>query len=263
MSLDNTKNFAKVIVSTGYDASATSIVLNSGNGALLPAVPFNAVWWNSTDFPDPTDDPNIEIVRVTTIATDTLTVTRAQESTTAHTHNTASKTYKMIAGLTAKSINLGLAHPLFDHFADVGNTGTSETDLYLDSIAGSTLANNGEKIEATFAGTFIASATATRQLRLYFGGTLIYDSGALTSAAADNWVLQVLVIRESSSIVRCAVWAAFSGLTATTLAAYTRITGLTLTSAQTLRLTGTAAGTGASSGDINATAGQVRYTPAA
>jgi len=106
--MDLFKNFAKVTVSTGYDASATSVVLSGGHGARLPAAPFNATWWNSTDFADPTDDPNVEIVRVTAIASDTLTVTRGQESITASTKNTASKTYKMIAGLTAKTFNTDL-----------------------------------------------------------------------------------------------------------------------------------------------------------
>ena len=106
--MDTFKNFAKVTVSTGYDASATSIVLSGGHGAKLPTPPFNATWYNSTDYPDPSDDPNVEIVRVTAIATDTLTVTRAQESTSASTKNTASKTYKMVAGLTAKTLNTDL-----------------------------------------------------------------------------------------------------------------------------------------------------------
>jgi len=103
--LDNAKNFAKVAVSTGYSSSATSIVLNAGNGALLPTAPFNATWWDWTDYADPSDDPNVEIVRVTLISTDTLTVTRAQESTTATAKNISGKTYKMVAGITAKVIN--------------------------------------------------------------------------------------------------------------------------------------------------------------
>jgi len=109
MSLDSTKNFAKATVSTLYDAAATSIVLSTGHGAKLPTAPFNVVWWNSSDYADPSDDPNVEIVRVTIVSTDTLTVTRAQESTSASTKNTAGKTYKMIAGLTAKVMNTDLA----------------------------------------------------------------------------------------------------------------------------------------------------------
>lgn len=108
MSLDAFKNFAKVTVSIGYDAAATSIVLNGGDGAKLPAVSFNATWWNSTDYADPTDDPNVEIVRVTACATDTLTVTRAQEGTSASTKNTGGKTYKMVAAVSALTMNKAL-----------------------------------------------------------------------------------------------------------------------------------------------------------
>lgn len=104
--LDPVKNFAKVTVSIGYDASATSIALSSGDGAKLP-VPstdgsFNLTWWNSTDYSDPSDDPNAEIVRCTARSTDTLTVTRAQESTSASTKNTSGKTYQMVLAPTKK-----------------------------------------------------------------------------------------------------------------------------------------------------------------
>ena len=104
MALDAAKNFAKANLSTGYDASATSIVLISGGGAKFPAISFNAVWYNATDYGDPADDPNVEVVRVTNISTDTITVTRAQESTSAVTHNTAGKTYTLVAGPTAKLV---------------------------------------------------------------------------------------------------------------------------------------------------------------
>ena len=109
MALDPVLNFAKVTVSTGYDASATSIVLSSGHGAKLPQPSddgaFNLVWWNSSDYASPTDDPNVEIVRCTALATDTLTVTRAQESTTATIKNTGGKTYTMILSITKNTID--------------------------------------------------------------------------------------------------------------------------------------------------------------
>lgn len=109
MALDPVKNFAEVEVSTGYDAAATSIVLSSGEGTKLPDPSsdgeFNLVWFNYTDYPNPADDPNVEIVRVTAKATDTLTVTRAQESTSATTKNTADKTYYMVLSITKKMID--------------------------------------------------------------------------------------------------------------------------------------------------------------
>ena len=106
MALDPVKNFAKVEVSTGYDAVATSIALVAGDGAKLPDPAadgdFNVVWWNETDYKDPADDPDKEIVRCTARSTDTLIVTRAQEGTTATVKNVAGKTYKMVLAMTKK-----------------------------------------------------------------------------------------------------------------------------------------------------------------
>lgn len=107
-SVDPVVNFGKVTVSTGYDASATSVVLSAGHGATLPDPStqgeFNLVWYNFTDYPDPTDDPNKEIVRCNARSTDTLTITRAQEGTGASTKNTGGKTYKMLLSITAKTV---------------------------------------------------------------------------------------------------------------------------------------------------------------
>jgi hypothetical protein len=105
--LDQVSNFIKVVVLQGYDQNATLIQLAPGQGALLPnpsSGQYNMVWWNATDYQDPSDDPNVEIVRVTVIATDQLTVTRAQEGTTATQKQNANKTYKLMLGITAKMI---------------------------------------------------------------------------------------------------------------------------------------------------------------
>lgn len=103
--MDAIKNFAKATVTdNNYDASATSIDVITGHAGRLPPAPFNAVWWNATDYPDPSDDPTVEIVRVTAVSTDTLTITRGQEGTAAEDHNLAGKTYFLIAGMTARTI---------------------------------------------------------------------------------------------------------------------------------------------------------------
>lgn len=106
MPLDPVRNFAKVLVSTGYDDTATSIVLTTGHGAKLPAPStdgsFNLVWFNSTDYFDPGDDPNVEIVRCTARSTDTLTVVRGQEGIAASVKNISAKSYTMILSFTEK-----------------------------------------------------------------------------------------------------------------------------------------------------------------
>lgn len=112
MALDQAKNFAKGTLSTGYDDNDTSFVLLTGDGDKFPDAPFNAVVYNATDYTDPSDAYHAgeaEIVRVTAKSTDTLTVTRAQENTAAINLNVGGKTYSMIAGLTARTINTALA----------------------------------------------------------------------------------------------------------------------------------------------------------
>lgn len=62
--------------------SGTSLVVGAGDGALFANVPFYALVGPPGQFPT---KANSEIVRVTARSTDTLTITRAQEGTTART----------------------------------------------------------------------------------------------------------------------------------------------------------------------------------
>lgn len=105
----NVHNFALGTVSIGYDAAATSIVLTTGHGARFPAGPFRATWWNQTDHPNPADDPNREIVEVTTRSTDTLTIVRGLETAfgglAASTKNIAGKVYGFALVPTAELLN--------------------------------------------------------------------------------------------------------------------------------------------------------------
>jgi hypothetical protein len=81
---DAHKNFAYSAVATAPSpaTSGTSLVVTAGAGALFPTPPFNATIWPAGGQPLST---NAEIVRVTAISTDTFTITRAQESSSART----------------------------------------------------------------------------------------------------------------------------------------------------------------------------------
>lgn len=104
---------APAIVSTGYDASATSVVLDTGAGASMPTVPFYASWYNHTDYANAVNDPNFEVILVTARTDDTLTVTRAADGTRASTKNTGAKVYKIVPNSTRKDIH-------FDFFTEFG-----------------------------------------------------------------------------------------------------------------------------------------------
>lgn len=152
---------------------------------------------------------------------------------------------------------------LFDHYANVGNSGTSETDLYSDTIAAGQLGANGAKLDAEYGGVFVSSATATRQIKLYFGGTAIFDTGALTLSLSSAWTMYVSIIRVSSSVIRYMVSMTTEGAA---LAAYTAVgelTGLTLSGTNILKITGQAAGVGAASNDLLGKMATVAYYPAA
>lgn len=102
--MDARKNFAFGTLASGIASGATSLSVGSGEGARFPAVPFNAVIWQATDYSNPAaayHAGHAEIVRVTNISSDTLTITRAQESTSAVNLNTGGKSYIISAGPTS------------------------------------------------------------------------------------------------------------------------------------------------------------------
>ncbi|MCK5217614.1 MAG: hypothetical protein KAJ93_07480 [Methanosarcinales archaeon] len=190
--VDQVANFKKVTVSTGYNNTATSIVLATGQGAELPDPSgdnYNLVWWDSTNYNDPADDPNVEIVRVTAKSTDTLTVTRDQESSGASNKNNADATYKMILAPTAKTITdmEQIIHSDTEHNLnafDLGERilGLMSSPVFLnvmceDPDAGTLYDISGNDHDGTYTGTW-----ATTQ-RLQLGRTW-----KLNPNGSDNYI---------------------------------------------------------------------------
>lgn len=88
MARDAIKNLLKVKVVGDYSNSDTTIEIDSDDFSRLPdpaTAKYNLVWWDIESYPDPSDDPNVEIVRVqsSNSGTKTITVLRGQEDTTA------------------------------------------------------------------------------------------------------------------------------------------------------------------------------------
>ena len=82
MAFDSHANFVSTLVQTAPSpaVSGTSLTVSTGSGTLFPATPFNCVIYPVASFPTKL---NTEIVRVTSIVGDVLTITRAQEASTA------------------------------------------------------------------------------------------------------------------------------------------------------------------------------------
>lgn len=191
--MDQAKNFAKATIVASFDGDDTTLTVDTGQGLRFPTVPFNATLYNSTDYPDPSDDPAVEIVRVTDITSDTLTITRAQEGTVAR-DSSLGKTIFIIAGLTAKAINdLSTAFQF-----------NLDNNTALISFAGSGLAAEGDTglttigdTSESFNSTFVRvdddnqRVTITRQVIMpnlpttnpAIAGALWVDSGVLKVSA--------------------------------------------------------------------------------
>ena len=174
------------------------------------------------------------------------------------------KFVRVNAGETAlqfQALSTGGFETLDVDYTDGGNVTTAETDLFTYTIAAGKLAANGDRIETQWAGTFVSSGTATRQLRAYFGGTMIFDSGALTVSLAAAWDVYCTITRVSATVIRYAISMTTEGAA---LAAYTasgEVTGLTLSNTNIVKITGTAAGVGAATNDIVGKMGNVSFYP--
>jgi len=82
--MDQHKNFAysTVLTAPSPATSGTVLVVASGAGASFPTAPFNCTIWPTGINPT---IANAEIVRVTVKSTDTFTITRSQEGSSART----------------------------------------------------------------------------------------------------------------------------------------------------------------------------------
>lgn len=100
MSFDALKNFSygQVLGAPIPAGGGTSLTLAAGQGAAMPAPPFNAVVWPAAAIPL---SSNAEIVRVTNIVGDVLTITRQQEGTSARAVIVGDQ---FMAAITAKTL---------------------------------------------------------------------------------------------------------------------------------------------------------------
>ena len=85
-----------------------------------------------------------------------------------------------------------------------GNIGTGEDTLFSYSVPANTLNTNKDTLVATASGTF-ATSVNNKRLRVKFGATTIFDSGALAITSAADWVLEIEIIRTGTTTQKCNV----------------------------------------------------------
>ncbi|TXG78366.1 hypothetical protein E6Q11_01245 [Candidatus Dojkabacteria bacterium] len=135
MAFDAHKNFAYSTLSNSPGTGGTSLIVQSGEGALFPTPPFNATVWPAGEQPSIT---NAEIVRVDSISTDTFTVTRNTPTETVTGINRNMTAGDQIAAtITAKTLT--------DIEANYGNSWAPflmQTGTGVQSLASSNQTNN-------------------------------------------------------------------------------------------------------------------------
>lgn len=134
-----------------------------------------------------------------------------------------------------------------------GNVGAGEDTLFTYSVPAATLNTNKESIIATVAGFFGASAN-NKTLKVKFGATTIFDSGALPLTLLSSWIAKIEIIRTGAATQKCNVTLSFASAT---MANYTT-SSETLSGAVNLVVTGE----GTSDNDIVGEILKVRWEPA-
>jgi hypothetical protein len=142
------------------------------------------------------------------------------------------------------------------------NSGTTETDLFTKTISGGTLNTDKQTLNFEIDGEFNDN-TATAQLKLYFGGNVTLNTGAINiSTAFTAWRLKGYIIRTSSSTAHVTYELHAPGLATPVFVGYNNLTGLDFTTANILKITAQAGGAGGGTADITAHSWQVLYKPA-
>ena len=158
--MDALKNFAYSLVATAPSpaTSGTSLTVTTGQGSLFPAAPFDLTCLPPGVQPIST---NAEIVRVTVVTGDVLTITRAQYGTTAQSiavgwqvaQTVDANLLNQLAPLSGATFTGNVTAPA--HIAS-GLTGATTASRY---VGGTT---NGAPVSGTFAvGDFIIDQTST------------------------------------------------------------------------------------------------------
>lgn len=169
------------------------------------------------------------------------------------------------AGLLADSLHVKMgdsssnARPggaVKDFASSLANSGTSETNLFLHTIPGSTFSATGAKVEGYVALNYAATAN-NKRIRIYFGSTVIYDSQNQAINSGTGLVTFRVMATGSVTARAACTWNASVTLKAD--CSQVDVGSLDFASGIVIKVTGQ----GGASGDITAKLGSIQYIPAA
>lgn len=171
---DKLVNLTEVIVSTGYDASATTIDLQAGEGTKVPDPAtygsFYGMYYDATANLLASDDANREWVLFTAKSSDQVTITRGQQETAASTKNELGHQYRIALVLSAAQM---------EKYNQLQNSGMSRQavlnsnfNIWGNGTSYSNPANNSTTADKWKAGFVLATGTFP---------TIVHSRQSLTS----------------------------------------------------------------------------------
>lgn len=120
MSFLKKKNCAKTTLSSAMTTNQTTMTVS--DASVFPSSgDFLVTIWNKNSYADPCNDPNMEIVRVTGVSGNILTITRAQESTIGAVHSGSHAVEQLITAGTFEDIETAI-----DGKSDLSHTHNAE-----------------------------------------------------------------------------------------------------------------------------------------
>lgn len=124
----------------------------------------------------------------------------------------------------------------YTNTTQTGNAAATETDAFSHTLTAATLNTNGESLEFEAAGTFAATASTDKRVKVVFGSTTIFDTGALAAVSAASWHVKGTIIRTGAATQKVIVSFDSSYASLNSTSTYTAATE-TLANALTLKLT--------------------------
>jgi hypothetical protein len=103
------KNCARTTINQVGGLNATDLSVTVSDASQLPSSgDFLVTIWDKTSFPDPCDDSNTEIVKVTDVSGNVLTIVRGQEDTTGKVHANGQAVEMLITAGTFEELEDGI-----------------------------------------------------------------------------------------------------------------------------------------------------------
>jgi hypothetical protein len=188
MAFDAHKNLAysSVQVAPSPASAGTSLTVATGHGARFPAAPFNCTAWAAGAIPIPT---NAEIVRVTAVVGDVLTIVRAQEGTSARAIQVGDQIALTVTVKTLTDIEAAIpstAGLLSAVNVSAGTTSNNLSALTFSNANGVSFGLNGSVITATVGtnyqtpGAYLTTAALSQDSSKYAGTNAAITGGSIT-----------------------------------------------------------------------------------